>query len=105
MSAQRVVSRSQWTYWSRVGRTAGTVTASGRLGLAEPLADHRRDAVAAHGHAVERVADLHGPLLVGDDQQLGVLTQLLVDLQQPAQVGVVQRGLDLVEDVERRGAG
>ena len=37
--------------------------------------------------------------------ELGVLPQLLVDLQQPAEVGVVERGLDLVEDVERRGAG
>jgi hypothetical protein len=34
-----------------------------------------------------------------------VVAQLLVDLQQPAQVGVVQRRLDLVEDVERRRPG
>ena len=41
---------------------------------------------------------------MGDDEQLGVLPQLLVDLQQPAEVGVVERGLDLVEDVERARA-
>ena len=52
--------------------------------LTQPLADHRGDAVAAHGHAVERVADLHRALLVGDDQELRVLPELLVDLQQPA---------------------
>ena len=73
--------------------------------FAEPLADHRRDAVAAHRDAVEGVADLHGPLLVGDHQELRVLAELLVDLQQAAQVGVVERRLDLVEDVERRRAG
>src|SRR3954453_18780702 len=73
---------------------------SGRF--AEALADDRRDAVSAHGHAVERVADLHRALLVGDHEQLALCAELLVDLEQAAQVGVVERGLDLVEDVERR---
>src|SRR4051794_14565341 len=45
--------------------------------LAQALADHRRDAVAAHGDAVQRVADLHGALLMGDHQELVVLAQLL----------------------------
>ena len=42
---------------------------------------------------------------MGDHEELAVLAQLLVDLQQPAEVGVVERGLDLVEDVERRRPG
>ena len=92
-----------------VGRAGGAGVGrghSGRLSASRrPLADHGRDAVAAHRDAVERVADLHGALLVGDHEQLGVLAQLLVDLQQAAEVGVVERGLDLVEDVERRGPG
>ena len=94
-------------------RTAGgrwwcrprTVVRSGAGGALQPLRDHRGDTVAAHGDAVQRVADLHGALLVRDDEQLGVLPELLVDLEQPAEVGVVERRLDLVEDVERRGAG
>src|ERR671913_2163585 len=101
MSAQRRVARSQATYDDRGGRSAGTAALLGGL-LAEPLADDGRDAVTAHGDAVERVANLHGALLVGDHEQLGAFAQLLVDLQEPAEVGVVERRLDLVEDVERR---
>ena len=44
-------------------------------------------------------------LLVGDDDQLRRGAQLLHQQDQPAQVDVVQRGLDLVEHVERRRAG
>ncbi len=70
-----------------------------------PLRDHRRDAVVAHGDAVERVGDLHRRLLVGDDDQLGDLTQLLEQADEPPQVDVVERGLDLVHHVERRRPG
>src|SRR5512133_1249226 len=38
-----------------------------------------------------------------DHQQLARRSQLLIDLQQPAKIGVVKGGLDLVQDVE--GAG
>src|ERR1700727_2290224 len=81
------------------------VTRSGGLALPEALADHAGDAVAAHADPVQRVGDLHRPLLVGDHDQLGALPQLREDVQQPAEVGVVQRGFDLVEDVERRRPG
>ena len=76
---------------------------SGDLG--HPLGHHRGDAVAAHRHAVERVGDLHGPLLVGDDDELAGVAQLLEEQDQPAEVGVVERRLHLVEDVERRRPG
>src|SRR5690606_11532537 len=69
------------------------------------LADHGRHAVAAHRHAVQRVGDLHGALLVRDDDELRVLLELAEDLQEPAEVDVVERRLDLVHDVERRRAG
>jgi len=39
---------------------------------------------------------------VGDDDQLGALLQLGEDAEQPLQVAVVKRRLDLVEHVERR---
>src|SRR5688572_16823665 len=105
MSAHRRVARSQATYDDRGGRSAAIRSWPSGAFLAQSLADHGRDAVAAHGHAVERVADLHRALLVGDHEQLGVLPQLLVDLQEPPEVDVVEGRLDLVEDVERRRAG
>ena len=54
---------------------------SGALALAEPLADHGRDAVTAHADPVQRVGDLHGALLVGDDQELGRRPQLFENVQ------------------------
>src|SRR6266581_3670297 len=88
---------------SQAGRPA--LSWSGDLAFPQPLADDRGHAVPAHADAVQRVRDLHGPLLVRDDDQLGAFPQLLEDLQQPLQVRVVKRGLDLVKDVERRGPG
>ena len=38
--------------------------------LAQPLADDLRHPVALHGDAVQRVGDLHRPLLVRDHDQL-----------------------------------
>jgi hypothetical protein len=67
-------------------------------GSAEPT-------VALHGDAVQRVGDLHRALLVGDHDQLRGLLQLLHDPDQPAQVGVVERRLDLVHHIERAGPG
>src|ERR1700753_202666 len=43
---------------------------------AHALRDHRGDAVALHGHAVKRVSDLHRRLLVRDDDDLRLGTQL-----------------------------
>lgn len=74
-------------------------------GLTQPLADDLRHTVALHGHAVERVGDLHRALLVRDDDQLRGLLQLLHDPDQPLQVGVVERRLDLVHHVERTRPG
>src|SRR5438046_9763186 len=79
--------------------------ASGGLAGGYLLADYGGDAVAAHGDAVEAVGGLHRAALVGDDDELGTLPQLLEDQEQPLQVGVVQRRFHLVEHVERRGAG
>ncbi len=75
---------------------------SDQLLAAHALRDHRGDAVVAHRDAVQRVGDLHRRLLVGDDDQLRRLAQLLEQPDQPAQVDVVERGLHLVHHVERR---
>src|SRR5205823_15072321 len=72
-----------------------------RLELPETLADHAGDAVAAHADAVEGVGDLHRPLLVGDHDQLPGVPQLLDQGEKPAEVDVVEGGLDRVEHVER----
>ena len=40
--------------------------------MREPPRDDLRDPVLAHRHAVEHVGRLHRPLLVGDDDELGV---------------------------------
>src|SRR6478752_9662703 len=50
---------------------------------AQPLADHLGDAVALHGDAVERVGHLHRAFLMGDDDQLGGLLELLHDADEP----------------------
>src|SRR4051812_40384274 len=55
----------------------------------EALADHLGDA-GTHRDAVEGVRDLHCALLVGDDEQLALLPQLLEERDQPAQVDVVE---------------
>src|SRR5690606_7389618 len=90
------------------GRARPAFTESPRAGrsdgLVQPLADDGGHTVAAHRHAVQGVGDLQRPLLVRDDDQLGVLAQLREDLQQPAEVDVVERRLDLVHDVERAGS-
>src|ERR1700758_3875200 len=60
-------------------RTRGLAGLAGLGGLAGGylLADHGGDAVAAHGDAVEGVGSLHRAALVGDDDELGTLPQLL----------------------------
>ena len=69
----------------------------------EALGHHPRDSVT-HRDAVQGVRYLHGSLLVRDHDQLRRLLQLLEDGEQARQVHVVQGGLDLVHDVERRRA-
>ena len=71
--------------------------------VAQPLGHDRRHAVAAHADAVEGVGDLHRLLLVRDDDELRAVAQLLEEGDEAAEVGVVERRLDLVHDVEGRG--
>ena len=72
-------------------------SSSGRGQLAR---DDLGDAVAAHADAVEDVGGVHGPLLVGDDDELGALGEAADQAQEAVDVDVVERRLDLVEDVE-----
>ena len=65
-------------------------------------ADHAADAPFLHGHAKERVAALHGALSVGHDDELGILAELLQVVGKVADIGVIQRGFDLVQNTEGR---
>ena len=49
-------------------------------------------------------AGLHRALLVADDEQLGLVPELGDEPEEAVKVDVVERGLDLVHHVERRGA-
>src|SRR5674476_1679743 len=72
---------------------------SRRLDVPDPLRDKRGDTVTGHRDAIQRVGNLHRALLVGDDDQLARVAQLLEPREQPAQVGIIEGGLDLVHDV------
>src|SRR5204863_4256823 len=62
--------------------------------------DDLRDAVVAHRDAVEDVSRLHRALLVRDDDELGALRVAAQQAEEAVDVEVVERRLDLVEDVE-----
>src|ERR687895_2077474 len=71
----------------------------------EAAGDHAGDAVAAHAHPVEGVGGVHRPLLVRDDDELGPVRVAPDELEEAVDVDVVERGLDLVQDVEGARAG
>src|SRR5829696_3014012 len=66
---------------------------------------HAGDSVTAHAYAVQRVGGIHRALLVRDDDELRAVRVALYELEEAVDVDVVERGLDLVEDVERTRPG
>ena len=62
-----------------------------------------RDAGLFHGDAVEGVGAGHGFLGVRDDDELREREEVAEDTDEAADVGLVERGVDFVEDAE--GAG
>ena len=72
--------------------------------VSDSLSDDGGDAVLTHRYAVQRIRDLHRALLVRDDQQLRVLTQLLENGQQASEIRIVECRFNLVENVERARA-
>src|SRR5205807_3417368 len=67
------------------------------------LAHDAGRAAGLHGDAVEAVGRLHSALLVGDDEQLGLVAELVHKVEEAMEVDVVEGGLDLVEQVEGGG--
>ena len=59
------------------------------------------DARFFHGDAVELVRDLHGLLVVRDDDELRQARDVAHDLVEPADVRLIERSVDLVEHAER----
>ena len=54
-----------------------------------------------HRDAVEAVGDFHGLAVVRDEDELGVLLHAAQHLHEPADVRLVERRVDLVEQAER----
>ena len=59
------------------------------------------DTVLLHGDTIQHVGGLHGAPAVGDDDELRLIAHPAQVLGKPAHVGVIQRGLDLVQNAER----
>ena len=74
-----------------------------RVNLFQIQLEQFRHAVLLHGHAVQDIGGLHGAAAVGDDDELGLVAHPAQVLRKADDIGVIQRGLDLVEDAEGRG--
>src|SRR5712691_9066555 len=74
-----------------------------RAHLREAQRDYLRDPVVVHGNAVEHVGRLDGAAVVRDEHELRAVGELSERLREPADVALVERGVDLVEHAEGRG--
>ena len=65
--------------------------------------DQGRYTLLLHGDTVQSVHLFHRTTSVGNDDELGVLCQLMSILCKTAYVGIIQRRLDLVQQTKRGG--
>src|SRR5262249_44887136 len=63
---------------------------------------HARYAGFLHRNAEKLLRDLHGDLVVADKQELRVPRHLLHELAETLRIVIVERGIDLIEQAERR---
>src|SRR5450759_5813977 len=70
--------------------------------LVEPDADELRHSRLFLRDAGEGLRGLHRPLIVRDEDELRLLGQLHEERREAVDVRLVERGVDLVEDAERR---
>ena len=68
-----------------------------RVNLFQIQLEQFRHTILLHGHAVQDIGGLHGAAAVGDDDELGLVAHPAQILREPADVGIVQRGFDLIE--------
>ena len=97
------VSRDRFLALDFITTLDRTLRSGDGLSLTQSRRDYGRDTVTAHADSVQGISDLHGALLMSDDEQLTRRPQLFIDLQQAAKICVVESGLNFVKDV--KGAG
>lgn len=56
-----------------------------------------------HGNSVDNVHGGHGALVVGNHDELRLLAELADGMVELADVGIVQRGIHLIQHAEGRG--
>ena len=101
-SRRRRAARPTSATWRRtLGRAGSARVSCDALVARQAARDDLGDAVAAHRHAVEDVRRLHRALLVRDHDELRAVGVATKELDEPRDVRVVERRLDLVEEVER----
>ena len=62
------------------------------------------DTICLHGYTIQYICLLHGAPLVRNYNQLRSLFELLNGIKQLREVGVVERSLHLIKNVERNSA-
>ena len=61
------------------------------------------DARLGHGHTDQLLGELHGDLVVRDEEELRLARHLAHEVAEALGVGIVERRVDLVEQAEGRG--
>ena len=56
-----------------------------------------------HGYPVDHIHRTHGHFVVGNNNELRVLAELLDHIRKLTHVGIIERSIYLIEDTERRG--
>src|SRR5690554_5802381 len=89
---------------SKSARPAALVRELHTLAAAQVYADELGNAGLLHGHAVERICDLHRPRVVRDHEELRAIADLTDHLREAPDVRFVQGRVDFVEDADGAGA-
>src|SRR5208337_123580 len=72
------------------------------LPIFQPDGNQLRDTGLLHRHSVEDVGPCNRPLVVGDDDELGVRGELLQKIREPPHIFLVEGRVDLVQQAEGR---
>src|SRR5580765_6839119 len=86
--------------WHRFSKRGALRGYGGHVLAGKTTRDDLRDALLSHRDAVEHVRGFHRPLLVRHDDELRTVGVASQQLDEAADVRVVERGLDLVQQVE-----
>jgi len=64
---------------------------------------HSRDTVFRQRHAVKGLGLRHGRVVMSNDEELLLRRQSLEDPVEPKHVGIIERRINLIQDIERTG--